>query len=49
MNDLISAIISALLIVIIHLFVNHEKERQVRIAIALDAAVVIAYNLYLFV
>lgn len=49
MNDLISAIISALLIVVIHLFVNHKKERQVRIAIALDAAVVIAYNLYLFV
>lgn len=49
MNDLITAIISALLIVIIHLFVNHKKERQVKISIALDAAVVIAYNLYLFV
>lgn len=49
MNNLIAAIISALLIVIIHLFVNHKKERQVRIAIALDASVVIAYNLYLFV
>lgn len=49
MDNLISAIISALLIVIIHLFVNHKKEKQVRIAMALDAAVVIAYNLYLFV
>lgn len=49
MNDLIAAIMSALLIVIIHLFVDHKKEKQVRIAIAFDAAVVIAYNLYLFV
>lgn len=49
MKNLIAAVIAVVIIMIIWLLVDTKKEKQVKIAVVLSGATVIAYHLYLFV
>lgn len=49
MENLVAAIIAVVIIMIIWLLIDAKKEKQVKIAVVLSGATVIAYNLYLFV